>query len=159
VFDLGDGRTLVTDLSIFDGGGDHAVILTPPDPTLVAAAQKDSGSWREPIGSFQLGIPVSTKQEMLPYYLQLLSIMLWRVEHLDRKSPWYPTMTYYLELLIEKVRALRGDPYSVPATPDGNIPQLCGSGRDDGRDDDCRDEDKHDVVVVNIFPRERDPKK
>jgi len=135
------------------------VIVTHPDPALVAAARIYSGRWREPIGAFQLGIPVSTREDMLLYQLQLLSIMSWRVEHLDRKSPWYPTMIYYLDLLIEKVLALSGNPYSVPPTPDGNIPQLYGGGRVDGGDDDRHDEDKREVVIVNIFPRGKDHKK
>ena len=155
VFDLGNRRSLVTDLSVFDASGDYALIVTHPDPKLVESAQLDSGRWREPIGTFQLGIPVSTQGEMLLYHLQLLSIMSWRVEHLDRKSPWYPTMVYYLALLIEKVQALNGNPYTVPPTPDGNIPQLHGGGGDD----DCHDEDKRDVVIVNIFPRGEDHKK
>jgi hypothetical protein len=156
VFDLGDNRSLVTDLSIFDGGGDHALIITHPDPKLVEEARQNSGRWREPIGTFQLAIPVSTKKDMLFYHLQLLSIMLWRVEHLDRKSVWYPTMSYYLALLIEKVRALGGDPYEVPPTPGGDIPQLY-EGK--GGKDDCNDEDERDVVIVNIFSRGRDHKK
>jgi hypothetical protein len=150
VFDLGDGRSLVTNLSVFDAAGDYAVIVTHPDPKLVQAAQLDSGRWREPIGAFQLGIPVSIKEDMLLYYIQLLSIMYWRVEHLGRTSPWYPTMVYYLDLLIEKVRALGGDPYTVPPTPDGNIPQLNGSGKDDDGGD------GREVVIVNIFPRGKD---
>ena len=126
VFDLGDNRTLVTDLSVLDGAGDYAVLITHPDSKAVISAQKNLAQWREPIGAFQLGVPVSTKDDMLAYQLQLLSIMSWRVEHLDRKSPWYLTMTYYLNLLIEKVKALGGNPYEVPPTPDGNIPQLGG---------------------------------
>jgi hypothetical protein len=152
VFDLGDGRSLVTDLSVVDGAGAHALIITHPDPKKVAAAAKDSRRWREPIGAFQLGIPVSVKEDMLPYQLQLLSIMTWRVEHLDRRSPWYRTMVYYLDLLIAKVLALGGDPYAVPPTPDGNIPQLHGRRGDHDRHDD----DDREVVIVNIFPRDRD---
>jgi hypothetical protein len=159
VFDLGDRRSLVTDLSVFDAAGDYAPIVTHPDPELVEAARLDSGRWREPIGAFQFGIPVSTKEDMLLYHIQLLSIMSWRVEHLDRRSPWYPTMVYYLDLLIEKVQALGSNPYTVPPTPDGNILQPHGSGKNDGRDDDCHDEDKGDVVIINIFPRGKDPKK
>jgi hypothetical protein len=95
---------------------------------------------------------------MLLYHLQLLSIMLWRFEHLDRKSPWYPAMAYYLELLMKKVLALGGDPYSVPPTPGGEIPQLAGSdghGRPFGEgDDDCAPcEDGQALVVVKVLPR------
>ena len=152
VFDLGDGRSLVTDLSVLVRAGDYALIVTQPDPAQVEAARLDLGRWREPIGTFQLGIPVSTKEDMLLYQLQLLSIMSWRVEHLDRMSPWYSTMVYYLDLLIEKVWALGGNPYAVPPTPDGNIPQLHGSDKDDDGDD------GREVVIVNIFPRGKDHK-
>ena len=93
----------MTDLSVLVRAGDYALIVTQPDPAQVEAARLDSGRWRAPIGTFQLGIPVSTKEDMLLYQLQLLSIMSWRVEHLDRMSPWYSTMVYYLDLLIEKV--------------------------------------------------------
>lgn len=156
VFDLGNRQTLVTDLSVLDSAGDHALLLTQPDPKEVEAARLASRRWREPIGSFQLGIPVSTKEDMLPYNMQLLSIMSWRVEHLDRKSPWYPTMVYYLDLLIAKVLALGGNPYAVPPTPDGNIPWPHAGGR--GEEDDCHDESQREVVIVNVFPRGKDHK-
>ena len=42
---------------------------------------------------------------MLLYCIQLVSIMYWRLEHLGRKSPWYPTTVSSLDLLIEKVGA------------------------------------------------------
>jgi hypothetical protein len=59
-------------------------------------------------------------------------------------------MVYYLDLLIEKVRALGGNPYTVPPTPDGNIPQLHGTRKHDHGDD------GREVVIVNIFPRGKD---
>ncbi|WP_233871032.1 hypothetical protein [Paraburkholderia adhaesiva] len=159
VFGLGDGRTLVTDLSVFDSAGDHAIVLTQPSPKLLEAASLESRQWREPIGAFQIGIPVSTQEDMLLYHLQLLSIMSWRVEHLDPKSPWYPTMVYYLELLILKGLALGGNPHTVPPTPDGNIPVLHEGGKDDGGDDECEDEDRRGVVIVNIYPQGKEHKK
>jgi hypothetical protein len=129
VFDLGINRVLVTDLSRYCASGDYALVVEHPDPQVVAAAERAAGRWREPIGAFQLGIPVSTKGDMLLYHLQLLSIMAWRTEHLSRRSRWYPVMTYYLTLLADKVRALGGDPYDVPPTPTGDIPQLHGKGQ------------------------------
>jgi hypothetical protein len=44
---------------------------------------------------------------MLLYCIQLVSIMYWRLEHLGRKNPWYPTTVSSLDLLIEKVRGNR----------------------------------------------------
>lgn len=130
IFDLGNNRSLVTDLSLFDASGDHALLIENPDPKEVEAAQRASRRWRETVGAFQLGIPVSTKDEMLLHYLRLLSVMTWRAEMLSRKSRWYTTFTHYVALLADKVRALGGDPFAVPATPDGVIPQLPANGGD-----------------------------
>jgi hypothetical protein len=132
--ELGGNKVLITDLSVFDAASDHALIIEHPDPETVKAAMRDAGRWREPIGAFQLGVPVSTKSEMLPYHMQLLSIMRWRAAHLPRRSRWRKAMLHYLDLLANKVRALGGDPFAVPATPDGAIPPLSG------KDDDCGDE-------------------
>ena len=128
VFDLGDNRTLVTDLSVFDDGSDdHALVIEHPEPAQVAAAAAESGTWRETIGAFQLGIPVSVKGEMLVHHLRLLSVLRWRAQWLKPNGRWYRTFLRYVELTADKVRALGGDPWSVPATPDGKIP-LPGSG-------------------------------
>jgi len=123
-FDLGNNLSLVTDLSVLDGVGDHALLIKYPDPKAVEAARREALMWRETLGAFQIGIPVSTKDDMLLHHLRLLSVMTWRAAKLSRKSRWYATFTRYVELLTDKVRALGGDPFSIPATPDGIIPQL-----------------------------------
>jgi hypothetical protein len=121
-FDLGDRLTLLTDLAMLDAAGDHALLIEHPDPKEAATARREARQWRETIGAFQLGIPVSTKEDMLQHHLRLLSVMTWRAAHLSRKSRWYRSFTHYVDLLTDKVRALGGDPFSVPATPDGDIP-------------------------------------
>jgi hypothetical protein len=130
--DLGDNKVLVTDLSVFDAVSDHALIIEHPDPKEVRAAMRDAGRWRETIGAFQLGMPVSTRGAMLLYHMQLLSVMRWRTAHLPHQSRWRKTMLHYLDLLAVKVQALGGDPFAVPATPDGAIPQLPGKDGDGG---------------------------
>ena len=122
VFDLGGNRTLFTDLSYFDARSDHALLVEYPDPEVVRKAMSEAARWREPIGAFQLGVPVSTKAEMLRHHLRLLSVMRWRTARLPRQSRWRPTMLHYVDLLSAKVQALGGDPFAVPATPDGEIP-------------------------------------
>ena len=124
VFDLGNNRSLVTDLSVFDAFGDHAPVIEHPAPEAFAAARAQARMWRETVGAFQLGIPVSTRNDMLLYYLRLFSLMSWRLSKMSRNSRWYPTMTHYVLLLQDKVQALGGNPIEVPATPDGAIPQL-----------------------------------
>ncbi|HWS89441.1 MAG TPA: hypothetical protein VN282_20885 [Pyrinomonadaceae bacterium] len=129
VFELGGNRVLITDLRVLDGGGDHAVIVEHPDAATVAAAVQQAKRWRETVGAFQLGIPVSVKAEMLAHHLRLLSVLRWRAEWLRPNSRWYETFIRYVELSAEKVRALGGDPYSVPPTPDGRVP-LPGKGEE-----------------------------
>jgi hypothetical protein len=119
VFDIGDRMTLVTDLRVLDTDGEFAVILKAPDPKEVAATQQRNGRWRKLVGAFQLAIPVSTKADMLTYFLRLLSVFQWRLEKLPARSRWVATMTRYVEMTTAKVRALGGRLELVPATPDG----------------------------------------
>jgi hypothetical protein len=135
-YTLSATRTLVTDLRLLDMAGDHAVIVEHPDPAKVAAARAAAGRWRQTIGAFQLGIPVSVKADMLLYHSRILSTMRWRAEHLSRNSRWYTTFRRYVDLLAEKVKALGGDPYAIPATPGGEWPGLYGDypGKDDPGD-------------------------
>ncbi len=134
VYTLSPTRVLVTDLRLLDMSGDHAVIVEHPDPVKVAAARRTAGQWRQTIGAFQLGIPVSVKADMLLYHTRILSSLRWRAEHLSRNSRWYTTFRRYVDLLAEKVKALGGDPYSIPATPGGDWPGLYGGKDDPGTD-------------------------
>jgi hypothetical protein len=72
---------------VFDAENDYAPIVTHPDHELMEAARSDSGQWREPIGAFQVSIPVSTEEDTLLHRLQLLSIMSWRIEHRRSEEP------------------------------------------------------------------------
>ena len=153
-FELGKNKVLITDLTLVDAEGDHALIVEHPDPEKVAEAQR-TGRWRETIGAFQLGIPVSDKAAMLGFHIRILSVLRWRLEWLRPNNPWYETLKRYVELIAEKVRALGGDPHAVPATPDGNV-QL--PGKDEVKD---HDEDKDDeregciACLLRIFTGRR----
>lgn len=122
VFQIGENQTLITDLSVLDADGDDAILIKHPDPKQQEQARREAGRWRETIGAFQLGIPVSVKADMLVHYLRLLSVLRWRAEFLRPTSRWYATFIRYVDLMTEKVRALGVDPWKVPATPDGIFP-------------------------------------
>ncbi len=129
VYDLGGNKILITDLRVVDDYGDHALVVEHISPEKAAEVKRAAGAWRETIGAFQLAVPVSDKAGMLPHHLRLLSVMRWRAEHLpQRKGRWNVTFLRYVEMLAEKVRALGGDPYAVPPTPDGTWPGLYGEG-------------------------------
>jgi hypothetical protein len=126
VYTLPDKRTLITDLRVLDASGDHAILIDPTPAAVLAAAQQQSGRWRETIGAFQLAVPVSTKAQMLPYQLRLLSMLRWRAALLRPSNRWYATFRRYVELHADKVQALGGNPWTVPATPNGHIPPGAG---------------------------------
>lgn len=122
VFQIDANRTLITDLKVLDAVGDDAILIEHPQPSVLEAARRETGRWRETIGAFQLGIPVSIKADMLGYHLRLLSVLRWRAEFLQPASRWYAAFIRYLDMIAEKVRALGGDPSTVPTTPDGVFP-------------------------------------
>ncbi|NMH63770.1 hypothetical protein [Shewanella salipaludis] len=128
IFNLGKNRVLMTDLSAFELANEHGVIIEYPDATADEKVRAASRTWRETIGAFQLGMPVSTKKDMLLDQMRILSVMQWRLALVQRKSPWRKVLQHYVELLAAKVQALGGNPFDVPATPDGVIPQLPWSG-------------------------------
>lgn len=62
---------------------------------------------------------------------------------------------HYLDLLAAKVRALGGDPFTVPATPDGAIPHLQGNEGDGGNGDGPGNSDVGqaiDLILKKLFP-------
>ncbi len=141
VFDLGHNKTLVTDLSVFDAVGEHAVLIEHPDPKEIERARKKVSIWREVVGAFQVSIPVSTKADMVQRHLRLLSVFRWRAEQLRADNYWYKTFMQYLALFTHKVAALGGDIYAIPTTPDGNIPNIGdgGNSEDGEKPGDCTD--------------------
>ena len=140
IFQLNANESLATRKSLFDEEGKGGFLIER-DAEAVAAARSLSFHWRKTVGSFQLAIPVSVKDDMLHHHMRLLSVFRWRLEHLDRTSRWYQTLSYYVDLLAEKVKGLGGNPYTVPITPDGDPVALgiarpaadpTGAGGDDG---------------------------
>lgn len=126
VIQLDARRTLILDRGVMDSSADHALIIEHPDRATAAAARRAAQPWRETIGAFQLGIPVSVKADMLAHHMRLLSIMRWRAERLRPSNRWYATFVRYVELFADKVRGLGGNPDLVPATADGSIPGFDG---------------------------------
>jgi hypothetical protein len=131
-FNLGDNRVLITDMSVFELPNDRGVIIEYPSLAVMEAARAATRTWRETIGAFQLGMPVSTRKDMLLDQMRVLSVMRWRLAQVARNDRWRKTLEYYVERLGAKVQALGGNPFEVPATPDGVIPQLPWAGGADG---------------------------
>ena len=78
-----------------------------------------SGVDRRIVGTFQLSIPVSTGEILLPDEMRLYSVMLHIFNSVPQETPWFPVMAKYLKYLASRVRAFGGNPERVEPSPDG----------------------------------------
>src|SRR6266403_2635334 len=90
-------------------------IATAPRAAIVGDVVK----WRKVIGSFQVNIPVQTKQELLEPEKPLLSVLRWIFKSTRPESRWYPVLCRYLDQVAIRVRGLGGDPNEIIPSPDG----------------------------------------
>ncbi|TVP77751.1 MAG: hypothetical protein EA353_09755 [Puniceicoccaceae bacterium] len=158
VFDIGDNRTLITDLSVIDQPvvdqeGDFALLIEQPSREDIQIARREAADWRETVGGFQLGVPVSVKDAMVAHYTRLYSVMRWRSEQPSFSARWRITFLRYVDMLAEKLIALGGNPVAVTPTPNGAVdvmipgeepgggePDDGGEGPGGGEPDDSKDD-------------------
>ncbi|HKT09198.1 MAG TPA: hypothetical protein VJR24_14965 [Gemmatimonadaceae bacterium] len=85
--------------------------------------------WRRVVGSFQLSIPVRTKDVLLTPEERLLSVTRWIAESIPPGNRWNPVFARYVDQIAARVRALGGNPDVVTPTPDGQWQQQPGTAR------------------------------
>jgi hypothetical protein len=104
--------------------------VTPPPPpppkinaqkAAVAVTLGDTIQWRRVLGTFQVNIPVSTKEILLPREERRLSIFRWIGEAMPPQRRWYSVFQRYLEGIAQKVEALGGDPNQILPSPTGDF--------------------------------------
>jgi hypothetical protein len=104
---------------------------TPPPPppsiglrvasraAVTGASAKDLIEWRRVLGSFQLSIPVSTREALLGPEERLLSVLRWIAESIPKDNRWFPVFRRYLQQIAGRVSALGGDPSKILPSPSG----------------------------------------
>ncbi|MGH6795900.1 MAG: sialidase family protein [Methylocella sp.] len=96
-----------------------------PPPQLTAAGAHPSVvvpallRWRKVLGTFQINIPVTTKELLLEREELRLSIFRWIAEEISHSSRWWPVFLRYLELIAIRVSELGGDPTQIKPSPNG----------------------------------------
>lgn len=95
--------------------------FTPPK---TARGLVTAPNWQKVYGAFQVAIPVSTKADMLVPEARTLSVLRWIGGALTANSRWQPVFDRYVGTIEARVRGLGGDPDTIPATPDGQWPEL-----------------------------------
>ncbi len=85
-----------------------------------ATATRPPLKWRRILGSFQLTIPVRTKEVILKQELRLLSVLRWIQKTIPEGDIWFPVFQRYVGQIADRVDALGGDSSQVVASPSGD---------------------------------------
>ena len=98
----------------------------PPPPIQIKMLQPPARpkqqviQWRRVLGTFQVNIPVSTKEQILPREERRFSIFRWIGDAMPPQRRWYPVFQRYLTYIGQKVQALGGDPTKILPSPSGD---------------------------------------
>lgn len=88
-----------------------------------AAAGVAALQGRRILGSFQLSIPVTVKENMLVHEVRLLANLRWIQRSIPANNRWYPVFNRYVKQIADRVDALGGNAGDVAASPnDGLVP-------------------------------------
>ena len=74
------------------------------------------------VGSFQIKIPVSTREAMLPAEETTLAILKARLEAMPKTERWYPVLLRYIEQIAGRVDGLGGNATAIPPSLGGYRP-------------------------------------
>jgi hypothetical protein len=95
-------------------------LLPPPPigtPTHGAIIERPLIHWRKVLGSFQVTIPVRTKEVMLGPEERLLAVLRWIQRSIPATDRWSPVFTRYVGIVGDRVKALGGDPDTIKPAP------------------------------------------
>ncbi len=96
---------------------------TQPGFVPEATASASRLRWRRVLGSFQISIPVTTKELMLEPEERLFSILRWILLSVPVHDRWYPVFSRYVAQIADRVRGLGGDPNLITPSPTGELPR------------------------------------
>ncbi|MEJ2747937.1 MAG: hypothetical protein P8183_08505, partial [Anaerolineae bacterium] len=105
------------------GGGtfeiDEATLAAMEQPREATSDIRIMRNWRYVVGTFQVKIPVTTREVMLRPDEDALAVMKWRLQQMAPTNRWHPVLQRYIAYLSARVAGLGGDPDAIPPSPDG----------------------------------------
>jgi hypothetical protein len=87
--------------------------------TAVDTNQKWMRNWRYVVGTFQVKIPVSTKEVILFPEENTLAVLKWRLEAMSLSNRWYPVLKRYIEYVAARVDGLGGKAAEIKPSIEG----------------------------------------
>ena len=103
---------------------------TPRQLDAAVAPPAQSASWRYVVGTFQVKIPVATRETMLWPEENTLAIMKWRLQQMAPSNRWYPVLDRYISYIAARVDGLGGDSGSILPSPNGVPPKQVTHGEE-----------------------------
>lgn len=98
----------------------HGKAFEPQTEMVTAAAPEDAIIWRTVLGSFQVTIPVSTKQALLEPEERLLSVLRWIGESIPHGNRWHAVFRRYVEQTAIRVNDLGGNASHIGPSSSGD---------------------------------------
>ena len=84
--------------------------------------------------TFEVRIPVSTKEVLLWPEENAYAILKWRLERMNPANRWHPVLKRYVSIIAGRIWGLGGDPGKIPPSPTGyHPPPTGGPGGGTGR--------------------------
>ncbi len=78
--------------------------------------------WRYIAGTFQVKIPVSTKELILGPEENTLAILKWRLDNMAVSNRWYPVLERLIRIVGGRVQSLGTNPNQIPPSLTGYHP-------------------------------------
>ena len=123
----------------------HAAALVEQPPPIA----RELPNWRYVVGTFQVKIPVATKDLILPAEENTLAIFKWRLQQMAPSNRWYPVLQRYIAYLSARVDGLGGNSGAIEPSPTGVPP----GGKRPGADHVVEYTGKVCEVVYDCFGR------
>jgi len=101
-----------------------------PDPSASMRIQKPFKNWRYVAGTFQVRIPVTTKDTILAPEENTLAIMKARLQAMSPANRWYPVLQRYILYISARVDGLGGDSSSIKPSFQGMLPPIQTEGEE-----------------------------
>jgi hypothetical protein len=102
----------------------------PQQPVSAATVAPENSymNWRYVTGTFQVRIPVTTKETMLLPEENTLAIMKARLQAMSPANRWYPVLQRYILYISARIDGLGGDSASIKPSFNGVLPAKPSEG-------------------------------
>lgn len=95
------------------------VIVKMAETSEAMENRKRMQNWRYVVGTFQVKIPVSTKEVILFPEENTLAVLKWRLEAMSPSNRWYPVLKRYITYVAARVDGLGGNSAGVKPSLQG----------------------------------------